>query len=62
MFTKKQLILGCSLVAIVVILNATVGFSKFVDTAVLGFFTLLGCWFWYDNHRQKEAERNKKHQ
>ncbi|MFD1064679.1 hypothetical protein [Oceanobacillus locisalsi] len=60
MFTKKQLILGGCLVAIAAILNAAVGFSEFVNTAVLGFFPLLGCWFWYDNYRQKETEKNNK--
>ncbi|WP_040978063.1 hypothetical protein [Oceanobacillus jeddahense] len=59
MFTRKQLILYFSLIAVAVILNATVGFSRFMDTAVLGLFVILASWFWYDNHRKKETEKIK---
>ncbi|MFD1415976.1 hypothetical protein [Oceanobacillus jeddahense] len=57
MFTRKQLILHSILIAVAVILNATVGFSRFMDTAVLGFFVILASWFWYDNHRKKKRKK-----
>lgn len=59
MLTKKQIIFFLSLVAIAVILNTAIGFSRFVDIAVLGFFVILGCWFRYSNHRKREDKNSQ---
>ncbi|MDI4707102.1 hypothetical protein MKZ48_21285 [Pseudoalteromonas shioyasakiensis] len=58
MSTKNKIILLLVLVAIAITLRSTIGFSNLMDTIVLGFFVLFGCWFSYDNHKKKEATNN----
>ncbi len=55
MRTKKQIVIGLTLVAVALILRTIIGFTPTEDNLVLLFFVLLGCWFYYDNAKKKDT-------
>ncbi|MBP2079708.1 hypothetical protein [Oceanobacillus polygoni] len=52
----KQIIIASVLIAIVVTLKNTVGFSTLVDNFAILFFVLLGCWFTYKNYKKRDKD------
>lgn len=55
-FKLKQILILLICVAIAVTLNILLDFTPLVDSLVLVFFILLGCWFTYQNYKRREIE------